>query len=79
MNRNKRRYMRCMNKSVKHSTRAEYWAWKAKLAHSAEIEDAVEQTLADAMEFAICSSDTPGTPLDHFTGRRLPESDDGED
>jgi hypothetical protein len=69
MNRNKRRYMRATLKSVKLSTRAEYWAWKAKLAHAAEVENAVETTLNDALDFAKDSSDFPGSPIDFFTGR----------
>ena len=80
MNRNKRRYARATSKSIKHSCLAEYWAWKAKLAHSTEVENAVEQTLSDVLEFAKCSSDLPGMPMDHFTGRVLDKGEaDGED
>lgn len=67
MNRNKRRYARATRKSIKHSCLAEYWAWKAKLAHSADIEDSIEITLQDLDDFARRSCATPGTPMDMET------------
>jgi len=71
--------MRAQRKAIKLSCRAEYFAWKAKLAHATEIENAVEQTLADVLDFTRCASELPGVDMDHFTGRVLDRGTDGED
>lgn len=59
MNRYKRQYSRAVKKSIKHSCLAEYWAWKARLAHSSDEEDLIEDMIVDLEDFALRSCKSP--------------------
>ena len=59
MNRYKRAYSRATKKSIKHSCLAEYWAWRARLAHSSDEEDLIEGTITDLEDFARRSCQSP--------------------